>query len=50
MQFLAFLYVAFFPLRQMGSFLREFLEYIPRLKLVDYFNYAEVDGDRYRAP
>ena len=36
MHFLAFLHVAFLPLRQMEGFLRKLSEYIPRLKVADY--------------
>jgi len=36
MQFLAFIHVAFLPLRQMEGFLRKLSEYIPRLKVIDY--------------
>jgi len=36
MHFLAFLHVAFFPLRQMEGFLRKLSEHIPKLKVADY--------------
>ncbi len=36
MHFLAFLHVAFLPLRQMEGFLRKLSEYIPRLGVADY--------------
>ena len=36
MCFLAFLHVAFLPLRQMEGFLRKLSEYIPELKVADY--------------
>ena len=36
MHFLAFLHVAFLPLRQMEGFLRKLSEHVPKLKVADY--------------